>query len=470
MKNKGKLTFLILTISFVLFMMLFMRIDSDYLWHFRAGEYMFFNHSILTHDVFSWTVPGNYWVSHEWGFEIMIYALSMIFGKYHVFVYGLFCTLAIFLIIYFVNEDKIQNNKVFGMIWLFCGILLATMMSARPHMLSSIFLIITCYFCLDLFENEDSKKIYFLPLLAIIWTNIHGGSSNLIYLIPIIFVIVGLFKFNFSKIESKRLSFKQIRKYLIIIVISALCLIINPHGIRMITYPYENILDSTMLATISEWQPTVMSDSKHWIYFMFAFFVLCIVIFSRKKIRFIDGALFVFCLVLGLKSIRFWPYIYFLMSLVIFDYIPKKKYDYGVDTIILLMPALLTFVFIYSFDKHIMVDTTDVALSNKFVSIIKEENPERLYNDYDIGGELIYNDIDVFIDGRADLYSKYNYTDNYSLSFLEGEYYSIIDKYDFDYFLVAVEDPVNTYLEENKKKYEEVYSEGDYAFYKKKEV
>ena len=32
-------------------------------------------------------------------------------------------------------------------------------------------------------------------------------------------------------------------------------------------------------------------------------------------------------------------------------------------------------------------------LDNKIIDIIKDENPKRLYNMYDYGGELVYNDI-----------------------------------------------------------------------------
>ena len=55
-------------------------------------------------------------------------------------------------------------------------------------------------------------------------------------------------------------------------------------------------------------------------------------------------------------------------------------------------------------------------LNKDIVDIIKKENPERLFNMYDDGGDLIYNDIKVFIDGRADLYSKYNYKDYLNMS------------------------------------------------------
>ncbi len=467
MKSKKHLLFLLLTISFVLFMMVFMRLDSDYLWHFKAGEYMFFNHSILTHDVFSWTVPGSYWMSHEWGFELIIYIMSLIFSKYHIFVYGLLCLLITMLIIYYINKDKIENNKLFGIIWLFIGIILSYTMTARPHMISNIFLLITGYLCIDLFNNKVSKKIYYLPIISLLWANIHGGSSNLVYLIPIMFLVIGLFKFKFTKIEADRLSKNQIIRYLIVIIISILCININPHGFKMLYYPYENMLNTTMISTISEWRPTVLSDNSHLIYFMLVFIILSILILSKKKIRFIDGVLFLFCLFLGLKSVRFWSYTYILMSLVIFDYIPHRKEDKGTDLVIICVSLILLFIFGYSFNKNIMISTTKGELSDKFINIIKKENPQRLFNSYGVGGELIYNDIEVFIDGRADLYSKYNYSDSFSISYIDGDFYKKLKKYNFDYFLINKHEDIYYYLEKDKS-YKLIYKENDYCLYKKR--
>ena len=72
---------------------------------------------------------------------------------------------------------------------------------------------------------------------------------------------------------------------------------------------------------------------------------------------------------------------------------------------------------------------------------------------YEYGGELIYNDIPVFIDGRADLYSKYNFKDYLDIANSNNDYKRIIDKYDFDYLLINKNSNVYNYL-----KYESDYS------------
>ena len=105
-------------------------------------------------------------------------------------------------------------------------------------------------------------------------------------------------------------------------------------------------------------------------------------------------------------------------------------------------------------------------LLEKDIEVIKKENPKRLFNMYDYGGDLIYNDILVFIDGRADLYSDYNYDDYLKISTLDYDTEKLIEKYDFDYFLVDKKYPISTYLNNNSK-YQFIYQRDDILLYKK---
>ena len=89
-KNKDDLIFLFFIICSCLGMMIFTRSDSDHFWHLTAGKYMLKNHTILTHDIFSWFVNGKYWMSHEWLSEITLGIFNGIFGKYHIIVFCFF--------------------------------------------------------------------------------------------------------------------------------------------------------------------------------------------------------------------------------------------------------------------------------------------------------------------------------------------------------------------------------------------
>ena len=99
-KNKTAFLIVFFLSSLVLFFLLTMRIDPDYFWHIKAGEYMFKN-GILRKDIFSWIVKGKYWMSHEWLFEVIIYVLKLLFGNLHVLIYGFICIFSLLLILFF---------------------------------------------------------------------------------------------------------------------------------------------------------------------------------------------------------------------------------------------------------------------------------------------------------------------------------------------------------------------------------
>lgn len=464
-KNKYDLIFLFFIICSCFGMMIFTRSDSDHFWHLAAGDYMLKNHTILTHDIFSWFVNGKYWMSHEWLSEIVISIFNHLFGKYHVIVYCFVFLTALLLLIYFANKEKIHSNKVFTLIWFTMMLLLCGFMTVRPHLISNLLLGLTIYFLMDFYDNPNSKKIYFLPLITVLWANFHGGSSNLPYIFSLLFFIISFMDFSYTKIESKERKNKQRLVYFLMFIICMACVNINPHGFKMFIYPYINMGNSLMINTISEWRSSSLSDTSHLMYFIFIFFVLMTFILSKKKIRFIDFMLFLISIYLGLKSIRFWSYTYIIMSFVVFYYIGARKDDKHTEIIFIGLSLFYLLLFVLCFNR-IVINDNKTRISEETINKIEEIKPDRLFNLYGDGGELISNNIKVFIDGRADLYSDYNYKDYINISICHGEYEKLISKYDFDYYLVDNSMQIFIYLKNNDH-YKEIYKGSDgYYIYK----
>lgn len=463
--HKLEIAFTIFVLAFSFFLMVFVRRDSDYFWHIKAGEYMF-QHGPLTKDVFSWFTSGKYWMSHEWLFEIILYGMKCISPGYHILIYAFIFVTTLLMILFFANKEEYLKNVPFGMLWTAASMFLILFLQGRPQLMSFNLLALTIWFLYDAYRNENSKKIYFLPIISLLWANVHGGSSNLSYLFCFVFLIGGLFQFKFSKIEAKRISKKQIIKYLVVSILCMISININLHGFKMFLYPYENMLDTTMLNNIREWAPTNLNETSHYLYLGLVVFLLFVFLFSKKKIEFMDFLLFGVCVFLGFKSIRFWGYTFIIMSFVVFHYLEKRKLDKGTISSLLIASVLLFGLFLFNFPT-IEKQLQWKYLTKEDIEAVLKEKPARLYNMYDYGGELVYAGIPVFIDGRADLYSKYNYKDYLSLSHLEGDYVSTIQKYDFDYFLVDQEYPIATYLKYNSE-YEKIYKNKSVILYKKK--
>ena len=109
--------------------------------------------------------------------------------------------------------------------------------------------------------------------------------------------------------------------------------------------------------------------------------------------------------------------------------------------------------------------SSDTLPSDEVIAAVEELAPDRLYNYYDIGGYLLYKEIPVFIDGRADIYSKYNTMDFTNVS--EGNYgfEDLLTKYEFDAFLVNRMENLCHHLSENTSNYELVIKDDNYALF-----
>lgn len=465
--KKTKFILLFYIVSICLVCLTSFSMEADYLWHIKAGEYMFKN-GILRNDIFSWSMNGKYWMSHEWLFEIIVYFLKSVFGKAHMLIYCLSSVCLLMSILFFTNKKNIYKNLRFSMLWLVLFIICMFFVQVRPHMLSFSFLAITIFLLFDLYNNEESKKIFFLPLVSILWSNIHGGSSNLPYILCLLFIICGLFNFKFSKIEAKRLDKVQIKKYLIVMVLCMISVCINIHGFKMFIYPYQNMINKDMLSVIVEWRSTSLSNLSDYIYILFALFIIIIMLFSKKRISLIDFVLLGFFGFLGMKSVRFWFYTYIVMSYVIFNYVNEDSNEDRLLDVGMIVFSII-YLFAFSINVHNMFPKNySFKLDSKDVNYIKSVKPKRLFNAYNYGGDLVYNDIKVFIDGRADLYSSSDvFKDFIDIYYFEGDYYSLMCKYSFDYYLVEKNSSLDYYLRYNDQ-FKLIYMNGDVKMYEKK--
>ena len=145
-------------------------------------------------------------------------------------------------------------------------------------------------------------------------------------------------------------------------------------------------------------------------------------------------------------------------------------------------------------DKPIMVFADefyiDQAFTNYFTNAIKhtkEVNGERyieikikenidiskarIFNDYNFGSYLLFYDIPVFIDSRADLYTKqfsgFNYDIFDDYEFIVGNYQEKFDFYNITHVLIYKENnPLYMTLKTNSN-YNTLYEDEYFVFYER---
>lgn len=441
---------------------------DDYWWHTKVGEWIITNKKIPTTGIFSWYAEENNlsWFAHEWLAEVVLYGLSVLFGDSGGVIYMYITIILIGTLLYVYNYKDYLKNLAFSSIWVFIGFFaIGTISTARPHMLTISMFTVLIHICEKIKKDKNYKGYLLYPIITLIWANHHGGSSNLTYIIPIIYFITNSLNFNYERIQSIKI--KNSYRYLILAIINTITLFINPRTYELLLYPYSYTEDYDKY--IAEWMSPSISNGG---FAIFLIIFICLIFFTTKrKIQFSDLALVGCFMLLTLKSIRFEAWLYIVATMVIFKYIREIK-DKSVYKFLCYEFCILGVVFfgysIYCFNNG----TTYIqkGISEDAIEILKTEDYDHLMNFYDYGSYLIYEDIDVFIDGRADMYAGYNFikeveATRYTYDYTPKEF---IDEFDLDMFILPKENYLSYYLENNEDKYEKLYTDDNMSIFKEK--
>jgi hypothetical protein len=186
--------------------------------------------------------------------------------------------------------------------------------SPRPHIFTYLFLAVLVYLLFSYkYINREKyiKHLYFIPLITLIWGNLHLGVITGILLL-LIFLLSEFIVFRYpAKFSDKKIAVipeRHLKKLGLITLLSAASLIINPYGIRTYIYAY-NHTQMKMLEQIAEWLSPftgkVETTFVITVYKVFLFAGFLILLYSYKKKDLTFSILCIFFAVYSLRAIRF---------------------------------------------------------------------------------------------------------------------------------------------------------------------
>lgn len=480
LNNKNKLENLIfllfssLSILLIVYIMKDGIIGNDYWWHIKTGEWIVKNHKIPENDIFSWygTEKNIHWIPHEWLSGVILFLVFNLCGNNGVFIFVLLMALIFDIMLLFKMKKYVENNLVMGGLFiLFFTIIVTMLFYPRPHIFTYFLLFFEFKILYAFIENRNTKLIYLIPVIGILWSNLHGGSAILSYVMCAVVLVAGIFKFENSRILSIKFEKKDFLKLTLIIFLTIIGVLINPVGKDVLIYPFLNQGDSLMISIISEWQsPDIKDIGQLLLYYIPIILMTYGIIVDKKQIHIIDilfTALFVYLFLRSTRFIMFWYICAVFSSMKYMKKIKIKSFNIKFEKI--LIAFIISIIYIMNIFNFVTIlktlDKTQFIkndISNEMINFIKDDSPKRLFNDYDFGGQLIYNEIPVFFDSRADLYSQENImVDGLSLLFLESASKDInyvevekkMEQYKFDGIFVKKQRPLYSYMISRPDKY-----------------
>ena len=152
--------------------------DCDTGWHIRTGDWIVTNHLIPTHDVFSFSKPGGPWFAWEWLSDVLFAWLNSAGGLRAVVLFSILLLCVTFALL-FQMARRHANPVVAFVVTLVAAAASSVHWLARPHLFTMFFLVVF-YGVLERVRGGQTHVgglpwLALLPVLTILWTNLHGG-------------------------------------------------------------------------------------------------------------------------------------------------------------------------------------------------------------------------------------------------------------------------------------------------------
>ena len=230
--------------------------DFDLYARLIVGEHFWSGLGIAYSDFLSYT-PTHYWYDHEWGSGVVFYAFLKLFGPVGlVFIHAI----TMFFTTFFVIKTHKLQKHAYPVSILYPVIFLLLFFHQNPstvrcHMFSFMFFAMFIYFLEKTRKYPNSNIMWFIPLITVIWNNLHGGIVSGLGIIGL--YILGDFIMR-----------KPVKKYILVLAASIPLLIINPYGIKYVTFLVSANMKSR--PHITEWMNLFVE--RHVRYYMPVFF------------------------------------------------------------------------------------------------------------------------------------------------------------------------------------------------------
>ena len=392
-------------------------IDTDSWWHIRSGEHTL-TQGMIHADPFSFTFNGQLWINHSWGSQVVMYGFWQVAGNLGL---ALFTSILATTGMYMVYRMSAGNVYLRGFALVIGAATAAVFWSPRPQMFS-FFLSAIVLYLLYLYKRENVDRLWLIPVVMLLWVNLHAGFS-------IAFILMGgmiageVLANIFNAGGEHVISWVRLRKLVIVALVSAVVLVINPYGTQIYSVPFQTVSIGALQEFIQEWNSPNFHERQTWPFVALLLGVLGAAGASKRRLDWSDFVLVSGTAFMGLMAGR---------NIALFAVVTTPVLTYHLQAILeergwVIQPirrptrmmarinvVLVAVILIGSLAKVLLVlDAETVADAQAMflpVDATRYFNTNDVtgpvFNSYNWGGYLIFNapHEPVFVDGRTDLY------------------------------------------------------------------
>ena len=376
--------------------------DSDTYWQITVGQWILDHSALPRVDIYSFTKAGEAWTSSSWLAQVLLAGSYNLAGWTGPVVLAAACIAVTFALLNFILGQRIPAIYALA-VTLAALVLSMPHFLARPHVLVLPVMLAWAHGLVSASERGEAPSFWLLPLIAL-WANLHGG-----FIFGL--VLVGAFALDaLWNADRARWTTLALRWALFGAAALAACCV-TPYGWGSILAS-RKILDlGELLHLIYEWMPADFSSLGA--FEMSILVMLAGALYSGVRLSPPRIALVLGLLHMALSHVRNLEIFALLLPIVVLAPVAAQFSLQPARFARLRVPAVSAAIL----TMMLAVWTSVLAANAAFappenqspaaaVDALKALNPKRVLNDLPFGGYLIWRQMPVFIDGRAELYGE----------------------------------------------------------------
>lgn len=449
----------------------------DFWWHLKAGELIFTSGDIPRVDLFSFTQAGQPFIHQNWLGEVLYYLVYRAGGLPLLTVFNTVLLLLALVPVYrlcFQANDRLRMAVLCSLV---AAYMLGLYSNMRPQSYSFVFFTLF-YWILWEYRAGRRDHLWALPLLMLVWVNLHGAFVLGLGMIGLVLGAEALRRVLRGP-RADTLGLHALAKLALILALTLLASLANPETYRVYAYVRRLQVDPPSQMFVTEWQvPDVKELSGIAVFFGPFFLALLILLYSRRRLNLTELGLFLTFAVLGLAAIRsgIWfalvaapmlarhvgevevpnlldemrerPYLGELIQCLEGRRQAEHPTRYRLNWAILIMLLALTLMLSPWVRPYLEAERLRPRLVEKGTPvgamdyIAQHKLTGHIFHPQEYGDYLIWRlwpQQRSFLDGRVHLYTE-SFVRDYILTFHDDSWESRIAKYDIKYLLLPKDD------------------------------
>ena len=438
--------------------------DTDTLWHLRAGQWMVENGQHLHIDAFSHTQLGETWLNHSWLSQLTLYGLDSALGPVGL---GLFTAILATGGMFFAFL-QIDGDPLVRALSVVAGAgAAAVFWSPRPQMFTFFFSGAVLY-VLWLWQKRDINRLWAIPLIILIWANMHGGYATGFIILVLAMIGEGV-RWLLNDVigaaeDEERVTLRPAMMIAALGLISALVTFVNPLGPRVLTIPFQTVGINTLQDFIQEWASPNFHQPWVWPFLWLLLGTYVAATVSSERLDWGDAIMLSAWAYLALLAGRNIAVFALVATPLLAEHLNAILRGFNITlrwrpptnitqsilngVILIALVALVMFKMSIAWSPDAIAEA-QAAFPTEAANYLRDEGPPGpLFNSYNWGGYLVWElpEYPVYVDGRTDLYGDAVLSTYLNIYFAQEGWEDALDDGEINLVLVERSSPLTQLL------------------------